>query len=351
MSVKIAVVGTGANGASIAADLVRAGQDVTLIDQWPANVEVMRSDGVTIKMPDETLHVNVRARHLCEVASMTEPFDVVLLLVKAYDTRWACELIKPLVKDDGLVVAVQNGMTTDAVADILGAHRTMGSVIEISSGMFVPGVVERDSPPDRSWFAVGSVDPATAGRETEITTLLGYAGTAEVVENIRAVKWMKLVSNTTTLVPSAILGLPLLDAVALPEMRDLMIGAGKEALRAGELLGYPVLPIFGLAEDDLERTSEPVELLLDTLTAGFVLPRTKTTVLQDWEKKRRSEVDDINGRVITETTARGGAAPINQGIVELAHRIERGEAEPSRANLPLLLETVERAGRFERIVS
>ncbi len=36
---KIAVIGSGAVGASVAADLLRAGLDVTVIDQWPAHVE------------------------------------------------------------------------------------------------------------------------------------------------------------------------------------------------------------------------------------------------------------------------------------------------------------------------
>ena len=53
-SSKIAVLGTGANGASIGADLTRAGLDVTFIDQWPAHVEAMRKDGIRIEMPDET---------------------------------------------------------------------------------------------------------------------------------------------------------------------------------------------------------------------------------------------------------------------------------------------------------
>ena len=42
---KIAVLGTGANGASIAADFVKAGLDVTLIEQWPDHVEAMNKNG------------------------------------------------------------------------------------------------------------------------------------------------------------------------------------------------------------------------------------------------------------------------------------------------------------------
>ena len=93
---RIAVMGTGASGASIGADLTRAGLDVTFIEQWPAHVEAMRAKGVRIEMPEQVLTTPVRAFHLCEAASLRETFDVVLIVVKAYDTRWACELVKPL---------------------------------------------------------------------------------------------------------------------------------------------------------------------------------------------------------------------------------------------------------------
>jgi 2-dehydropantoate 2-reductase len=108
-----------------------------------AHVEAMRKDGIRIEMADETLVTPVRAFHLCEVTTLREAFDVVLIVVKAYDTRWACELIKPLVKPDGLVVGVQNGMTMDDVASIIGPERTLGAVIEVTSNMFEPGVVVR----------------------------------------------------------------------------------------------------------------------------------------------------------------------------------------------------------------
>jgi len=44
----VAVLGMGAIGKSTAADLVGAGIDVVLIDQWPAHVEAMRRDGLLV---------------------------------------------------------------------------------------------------------------------------------------------------------------------------------------------------------------------------------------------------------------------------------------------------------------
>src|SRR3974390_86400 len=111
MSHKIAVLGTGANGSCIAANLVDAGLDVSLIDQWPSHVEAMRANGIRITMTERTLHGPVRAYHLCDVCTLKEMLDVVLLAMKAYDTRWACELIKSHLAPDGILIGMQNAMT------------------------------------------------------------------------------------------------------------------------------------------------------------------------------------------------------------------------------------------------
>jgi 2-dehydropantoate 2-reductase len=340
---RIAVLGAGANGASIGADLTRAGLDVTLIEQWPAHVEAMRANGVQINLPDEVQQVPVRVIHLCEVATVNEQFDIVLMLMKAYDSRWAARMIEPHLKPDGLLVGVQNGMTVDTIAGVVGPGRTLGCVIELSSMMFEPGVVERHSNYDRTWFAVGALSEATEGRVKEIAELLSFVGTVEISENIRAAKWMKLVSNACTLVPTGIIGLPLIEANAIPEMRAFMLASGQEALSATLALGNPILPIFGLTPEAV-NSETVVETLLDTLMEGFVLPNTKTTVLQDWIKGRRSEVDDLNGLVSATHRALAGWAPANEAVVEFAHRIERKELDPQISNLSPLLETAAEYG-------
>src|SRR6476469_2823298 len=126
MSHKIAVFGTGANGSCIAASLIEADLDVVLIDQWPAHVETMRAKGLTIAMPETEQHVAVRAYHLCDLCTLNETFDVVLLAMKAYDTRWSCEMIKPYLASDGMLIGMQNAMEAATIADVVGAERTIG---------------------------------------------------------------------------------------------------------------------------------------------------------------------------------------------------------------------------------
>jgi 2-dehydropantoate 2-reductase len=336
---KIAVLGTGANGAGIAADLVRAGRDVTFIEQWPDHVEAMRRNGIRVEMPQETQTTEVRAIHLCEVATLRHQFDLVFVLMKAYDTRWACELIKPYLKPDGIAVGVQNGMTIDPMMEILGPERTLGSVIEVSAALFTPGVVERHSPPSISWFALGGIDPDAHARAPQVAEVLSAAGTVQVVDDIRSAKWMKLVVNAAELVPSAILNLSMLDTVKVPGMHDFMLRAGYEAIRTAVALGHQVVPIFGMSDVDPTDHEGFVDKTLDAVFTTFSLPHTQTTVLHDWLKGRHSEVDEINGLVVREQTRLGGECSANARIVEIAHQIERGDLAADPSNAELLVES------------
>ena len=336
-SPKIAFVGTGANGAGIAADLTRAGLDVTFIEQWPAHVEAMRENGITVVMPDRTENTRVEVRHLYEVAELREPFDIVFIVVKAYDTRWACELIKPLVKPTGLVVGLQNGMSLDDIADIMGPERTLGAVIEVASNMWEPGVVNRETPPEHAWFAIGGIHPAVEGREQEVAEVLGHAGTVEVSDDIRSSKWGKLIVNAAELVPSAILDLELAKAVQVPGMYEFMLRCGSEAARTAVASGSRLRPIFGMTEAALDDPDVFAEQLFEQVLRRFSSPTTRTTSLQDWMKGRRNEVHEINGLVVDEQAKVGGSAPANELVVELARRIEAGELERKPENIELLV--------------
>lgn len=339
MPQKIAVLGTGANGAGIGADLVRAGHDVTFIEQWPAHVEAMRAHGIRVEMPDGATITPVRAIHLCEVATLRERFDLVFVLVKAYDTRWACELVKPILGTEALVVGLQNGMTIDDMSDVLGPERTIGGVIEVASNMFHPGVVVRQTPPSGSWFALGSIHPETRHRVPDVADVLRHAGTVEISDDIRSSKWMKLVANACELVPSAILDLALPDAAALPGMREFMDENGREAIRACLGTGNRLMPIFGLTEVDLPADQYAVQLY-DLVLEHFSRDDTLTTVLQDWRKGRRAEIEEINGFVVRESIRAGLDAPANRATVTLARRIEAGELRPGPDNLSVLLAAV-----------
>ncbi|KAB2812711.1 ketopantoate reductase family protein [Pimelobacter simplex] len=334
---RIAVLGTGANGASIGADLVRAGYDVTYIEQWPAHVEAIRANGLTVVSQGEKTVTQVRAHHLCEVAEMREDFDLVFMLVKAYDARWAAELIKPRLAPDGILVGLQNGMMADDIASIVGVERTLGAVIEMASNMFEPGVVNRDTPKETAWFALGALDGGPQERAEEVAEILRAAGNVEVVDDILSAKWMKLVVNATELVSAGVVDLPMVEAADLPGMRAFMVEAGVEALEAALDLGHRALPMFGLTGGAEDGPQAYVNALIDAVYEHYAIPTTLTTVHQDWVKGRRSEVEEINGLVVRERARKGKSAPANAVLREIALGIEAGTETPGEHHLPRLL--------------
>ncbi len=329
---RIAFLGTGAQGASIAADFALAGHDVTFIDQWPDHVTAIRANGITVNLPTRTINARVPALHLCQIAEVKQPFDLIFLVVKAYDTKWACEMIKPILAADGLVVGLQNGMTHEDIATILGRDRTIGAVIEIASNMWVPGVTNRQNDHDTSWFALGALTPETQPRVEAVAEILRCTGRVEVMEDIRSAKWMKLIVNAAELIPSAIIDMPLNDAARYPGMLDVMRAAGYEAMRAALADGASIISIIGMPPVTSNDPERYVDAIFEEVLTTFSREDTLTTSLQDWRKGRRAEVQEVNGWVVDILKAHGVDAPVNQRVVEVAYEIEAGVRVAAQAN-------------------
>lgn len=337
---RIAFLGTGAQGASIGADFALAGLDVTFIEQWPEHVEAIRSHGITVNLPTRTIKAEVRALHLCQVAEVKEPFDLVFLVVKAYDTKWATQLISSCLAPDGLIVGLQNGMTQEDISGIVGRHRTIGAVIEIASNMFTPGVTNRENDHDTSWFALGALDPATQPRVEAVAELLRNSGRVEVTTDIHSAKWMKLVVNAAELIPSAIVNLPLADAARVPGMLQIMRAAGYEAMNAALADGASIVPIIGMPPVTTNHPERYVDRIFEEVLTTFSSPTTLTTSLQDWRKGRRAEVQEVNGIVVDKLKQHGQKAPVNARVVEIASEIEKGNREARPENSALLIESI-----------
>jgi 2-dehydropantoate 2-reductase len=335
MTKKIAVLGAGAIGSSIGADLIHAGHDVTIVDQWPAQVEAMKSGGLHIQMRDGDVRVPVRALHLCEMASSNLEFDIVFLAVKSNDDRWLTEFIKPYLKSDGVLVATQNGFNDDTIASIVGRERVVGCAMELSAEIFTPGLVKRNTTHQTTWFAIGELDGFYTPRVKELESIMAAVGRVDVTNNIYGAKWTKLIANTMTMGPFGLLGLGNTEAAALPGMFEISVRLGKESLAVGTALGLRIEPIFGLRADEFAGSSEEnlvtaMKRLLEHVRHG------RTAPIHDHIKGRKSEMEWIPGVVCREGRKLGIPTPGNDAIVEIDRMINRGELKMDASNFELL---------------
>ncbi|MHB8909560.1 MAG: ketopantoate reductase family protein [Syntrophales bacterium] len=333
MGKRVAVLGTGAIGSSIGADLTRAGEEVSLIDQWPAHIEAMKSGGLRVIMAEGEIVTPVQALHVGELCTLREPFDIVFLTAKSYDTCWMVELIKPYLRQDGVLVSLQNSLNDEWIAPLIGFPRDIAGVIELSAEILEPGVVQRNTSPAKTWFAVGELHGRTTPRLGEIAGIVGAAGKTEISSNIWGAKWSKLTVNCMSQALSAILGISDWEISQDPRLLELSIRLGRESLQVGTALGYRAEPIFGLgAEEFLGATDDVLKKILLTLVA-HIGRKSRNSMLQDLMKGRRSEIDFMNGLVARKGREAGIPTPLNDGITSLVQRIEQGDLRPAAGNI------------------
>ena len=328
---KIAILGAGAIGSSLAADLIDGGHDITVIDQWPAHVEAMKADGLQVRMKDRELQIAVPAMHLCDLASARLTFDTVFLATKSNDTRWMAEFIAPYLAPDGVLVATQNGMNDDALAAILGRTRVIGCVVELQAELFTPGQIRRNTTRQGTWFSIGELDGSYTERVRAIAALMQGVGRCDVTNNIYGAKWTKLIANSMTMGPFGLLGLRNFEAAALPGMTEVSVRLGRESFAVGTALGYRIEPIFGLRADEFAGSSDEnlvtvMQTLLTHVGGG------RTAPIHDHLKGRRSEIEFISGLVARQARDLGIAAPANAAVTALDRRINAGELAMEVAN-------------------
>jgi len=333
---KIAVLGVGAIGSCIGADLTRAGYDILLIDQWPDHVEAMKRDGLNISIADAEFNVPVRAAHLCELPVINEQFDIVLLTCKSYDSCWMAELIKPHFKPRGVLVSIQNSMNNEWLIPIIGYQKNIGCVVELSAELFEPGRIKRNTDSNKTWFALGELHGHKTARLTTITEVLSNAGRVDITTNIWGAKWTKLIANSMMQAVSGLLGLPDYEATSMPGVFDICIQTGREATAVGIASGYEIEAIYGLSPDEFTgSTDEMLKKNLKTLTS-HIGKKSLNSVLQDHLKGRYNEVDFLNGLIVKKGKETGVQTPVNLELVRLTNMIRNKEITPSIDNINLV---------------
>jgi 2-dehydropantoate 2-reductase len=125
------------------------------------------------------------------------------------------------------------------------------------------------------------------------------------------------------------------DVVAQPGGIDLALAIWAE--------GYAVAIASGVVLDDVagmhpERLilAKPNDRKVALEALNELMSRlgpTKASMLQDLERQARTEIDVINGGVVSQATNLGLTAPINQGIVDIVRACERQERRPGTNNL------------------
>jgi 2-dehydropantoate 2-reductase len=315
--VTVAIVGAGAVGSLLAARLARAGGRVILVGR-PAVVAAVRERGLRVEGEAPAL-VAVEAVESIDPRAVP---DAVLVAVKTYDLEAVARAVADAWATPMPLLLPQNGLHVEEA--VVGALRGRGwasaeryvvrAVSTIPAMTVAPGVVRQPG--------TGEIilrDPARSGAaggatETWRALLAGAGVPVRTVPDLDRELWRKALVNAAINPVTAEHRVPngrLLESPYREEARTLL----REAQRAAAVAGHPFDDAE--ADRDLDRVVRA--------TAG-----NRSSMLQDVERGRPTEIDAISGEIDRTATAAGIALPATRAVVERLDRARRGPPAPAQ---------------------
>jgi 2-dehydropantoate 2-reductase len=285
---KIIVLGAGALGSIIGAHLVRAGDDVVFIARGHRAAFLQQHGIVITGLVDFAVPVTV----------ITQPYeiqeaDVLLVTVKTYDTEPALASVRHL--RVGSVLSVQNGvLKNEQLAHVFGWEQVLGAAATVSGEVLPDGTV-RFTLNER--LALGELPAGTSERAQALVATLVRAGLRAVVSpHIQSVEWSKYVAVAGLMAVAGLTRLATAQFLNDPEGALLMARLAQELGQIATCLGIPLedtgpLPIKTLCDGSLTEAVAHVRQIGAIMAARA--PTHKVSILQDLERGRRLELEEI----------------------------------------------------------
>ena len=304
----ILVAGAGAVGSVFGAALQRAGWAVTLLGR-PAHLAAIERQGLHVEGLFGTFAVP--GLRLADAPSgLGGPYQAVLLTVKSYDTARMARAVAPYLADDGVVISLQNGLgNVEEAAQAVGPHRVAGGRVIFGAMLTDPGRVRVTVYAEP--VMVGSPDPgrypsldASARRWAAAFAAAGIP--SEYTDEIVAFLWSKVLYNAPLNPLGAVLGLTYGELAEDPELRRVMDAIIDEAYGVARARGV------GLRWASAASFRREFYERLVPATAGH-----RSSMLQDIERGRPTEVDAINGRVCAYGRDVAVPTPLNAAVTRL----------------------------------
>ncbi|MBN9509571.1 MAG: 2-dehydropantoate 2-reductase [Alphaproteobacteria bacterium] len=317
---RIGIFGAGAIGGLLAARLMQAGAEVTVVARGP-HLAAMQAHGLRLISGGETITTHPRCAADAEAAGEQ---DFVVVTLKAHALPGAAPAIARMLGREGTLVTGVNGIpywyfygaagplrdrTLESVDPggvlwrTLPPAQALGCVVYPAAEVIEPGVVAHTYS-DR--FTLGEPDGSRSARAETFAQALQSAGfKAPIRPRIRDEIWVKLWGNMAFNPLSALTGATLDRITGRPDLRAAARTMMVEGQQVAEALGvrFPIgvdKRIEGAAEVGAHRTS----------------------MLQDLERGRPMEIDALLGAVVELAHLTNVAVPACELVLALLR--ERG---------------------------
>lgn len=298
---RVAVVGAGAVGGYFGGMLARAGVPTVLIGR-EAVVAAIKRDGLfldTVKF-QETIAVEASTQ-LSAVAGAA----LILVCVKTTDTVATARALAPLLRPGCTVLSLQNGVENAALISAATGGPTIPAAVYLAAAMPTPGVVKHTGRGDLIVGPQGS-------RLQEIAQLFQDAGVGCVVsDRIQDQLWEKLICNCA------------LNAIsALCHLNYGAIGQDEVAWEAAVSVILEALAVARAAGVNPTNMADAAAAIATVRQLTRQIAGAYSSTALDLQRKKRTEIDALNGYIARLGRDRGIPTPVNQTLWALVRAAE-----------------------------
>ncbi|MEH7568873.1 ketopantoate reductase family protein [Priestia megaterium] len=326
---RIAIMGSGSLGTIIGALITAGGQKVDLIDINKEHVSALNHSGAKITgFMDLCVPVKAMLPH-----EITGQYDLVFLLTKQVYNQASLEQLLPHLHSTSIVCTLQNGIPEDFVASYIGHERTIGGVVGFGATWLGPGVSKLATETrilKKYAFDIGELDGSITPQINEVKRILDLVGHCDISSNIMGIKWAKLLMNATFSGMSAALGCCFGEVLSSESAMVSLACIADETIKVAHAHGIRLERIQGKDMEVLELQDEnDISNKMDFYQEVWgPHSNTKASMLQDLEKKRKTEIDFINGFICRKGREAGIKTPYNDLVVKLVKEAEKKGSSP-----------------------
>ncbi|MEI6831183.1 MAG: 2-dehydropantoate 2-reductase [Candidatus Omnitrophota bacterium] len=305
---KIVIVGPGAMGCLFGAFLSKSKEEIWLLDKFKERAAKINENGISLE--------GVSGSWQAKIKTTANPQDIgtsdlILICVKSFNTKQAIEQIMPLLGKNTKILTLQNGIgNIEVIAELTAEDRVIGGVTNEGATLIDIGKVHHAG---RGQTIIGMIDGKTPVEMRGIREIFNKVGfDTKMSRDIKSLIWSKLIINVGINALTAITRLPNGKLTEFEGTKRILRDAVTEAARIAKRKRIKLI-----YDDPLAK----VEAVCEGTSANL------SSMLQDVLKKKRTEINFINGVIVRLGQELGIDVPTNKFLVDLVKTIETSYAQ------------------------
>ena len=294
---KISIIGSGAMGSLFGALLAHSGQEVVLIDIRQDHVDAINSMGLGVESGGKIRRLAINASTTIKDGLNS---DLVIIFVKSFQTQEAAVAALQCLNETGSVLTLQNGMGNgDIISAIIPPDQVVAGTTSHGSTLLGPGLIHHAGTGPTT---IGPWSDTSCSNLEAIKDVFCKAGIETQLEyNIHLIIWKKLIINVGINAITALTGIKNGQIVDAPPTANLVHRAVQEACDVAFAHGVEL----------------PDDIAEHVFKAAKETGPNRSSMGQDVDNRRQSEIDAINGAVVRLAKNKNIAAPVNQTLTSL----------------------------------